>query len=76
MSEIEQDFNTFEYSALAVEPHTTRAGFLFYDVSGLSHPLAGARLYVRSIRDSEGNELFYFEVPFDKYLQSKSGQMN
>ena len=75
-SEIEQDFNTFEYSALAVEPHTTRAGFLFYDVSGLSHPLVGARLYVRSIRDSEGNELFYFEVPFDKYLQSKSGQMN
>ena len=37
---------------------------------------AGARLYVRSIRDSEGNELFYFEVPFDKYLQSKSGSMN
>ena len=39
--EIEQDFDTFEYSALAVEPHTTRAGFLFYDVSGLSHPLRG-----------------------------------
>lgn len=74
--EIEQDFDTFEYSALAVEPHTTRAGFLFYDVSGLSHPLVGAKLYVRSIRDAEGNELFYFEVPFDKYLQSKSGQMN
>lgn len=75
-SEIEQDFNTFEYSALAVEPHTTRAGFLFYDVSGLSHPLVGAKLYVRSIRNSEGTELFYFEIPFDKYLESKSGQMN
>ena len=75
-SEIEQDFNTFEYSALAVEPHTTRAGFLFYDVSHLSHPLVGARLYVRSIRDSEGNELYFFEVPFDKYLQSKSNSMN
>ncbi len=75
-SEIEQDFSTFEYSALAVEPHTTRAGFLFYDVSGISHPLVGARLYVRSVRDAEGNELFYFEVPFDKYLQSKSNSMN
>jgi hypothetical protein len=75
-SEIEQDFNTFEYSALAIEPHTTRAGFLFYDVSGLSHPLVGAKLYVRSIRDAEGNDLFYFEVPFDKYLQSKSNSMN
>jgi len=73
---IEQDFDTFEYSALAVEPHTTRAGFLFYDVSGLNHPLVGAKLYVRSIRDSDGNELFYFEVPFDKYLQSKSNSMN
>ena len=45
--EIEQDFDTFEYSALVVEPHTTRAGFLFYDVSGLSHPLVGAKLYLR-----------------------------
>lgn len=75
-AEIEQDFNTFEYSALTVQPHTTRAGFLFYDLSGLSHPLAGAKLYIRSILDSEGNELFYFEIPFDKYLQSKSSRMN
>src|SRR5580698_9079852 len=34
--EIENDFDTFEYQALVVEPHTTRAGFLFYDVSGLN----------------------------------------
>jgi hypothetical protein len=74
--EIEEDFDTFEYSALAVEPHTTRAGFLFYDVSGLAHPLAGASLYVRSLRDADGNELYSFEIPFSKYLQSKSGQMN
>jgi hypothetical protein len=73
---VQQDFDTFEYSALVVEPHTTRAGFLFYDVTGLSDPLVGAKLYVRSVRDSEGNELFYFEIPFEKYLQSKSSQMN
>jgi hypothetical protein len=75
-SEIEQDFNTFEYSALAVEPHTTRAGFLFYVVEGLSHPLVDAKLYVRAVRDADGKELFYFEIPFNKYLQSKSSQMN
>jgi hypothetical protein len=75
-TEIQQDFDTFEYSALAVEPHSTRAGFLFYDVSGLTHPLVGARLYVRSLRDADGNELFYFEIPFSKYLQSKSNQTN
>ncbi len=74
--EIEQDFDTFEYSALAVEPHTTRAGFLFYDVSGLSDPLVGAKLLLRKLRDADGNELFYFEIPFKKYLQSKSSQMN
>ena len=74
--EIEQDFDTFEYSALTVEPHTTRAGFLFYDLSGISNPLIGAHLYIRSIHDSKGSDLFYFEIPFDKYLKSKSSQMN
>ncbi|MGA7342411.1 MAG: hypothetical protein WBE72_03630 [Terracidiphilus sp.] len=74
--EIEQDFDTFEYQALVVEPHTTRAGFLFYDVSDLDHPLRGAKLYLRVLRDADGNELFSFEIPFDKYLTSKSSQMN
>jgi hypothetical protein len=74
--EIEQDFDTFEYGALVVEPHTTRAGFLFYDVSGLAHPLQGAKLHLHKLRDADGNELFYFEIPFDKYLKSKSSQMN
>jgi hypothetical protein len=74
--EIEQDFNTFEYQALVVEPHTTRAGFLFYDVSDLDEPLKGAKLHLHKLRDADGNELFYFEIPFDKYLKSKSSQMN
>jgi hypothetical protein len=74
--QIEQDFNTFEYRALLVEPHTTRAGFLFYDVSGLDHPLQGAKLLLRRLHDADGKELFYFEIPFDMYLKSKSNQMN
>jgi hypothetical protein len=74
--EIEQDFDTFEFSALVVEPHTTRAGFLFYDVSGLDRPLHGATLLVRKLLDADGNELFAFEISFDKYLQSKSNLMN
>jgi hypothetical protein len=76
IKEIEQDFDNFEYGALVVEAHTTRAGFLFYDVSELSHPLRGAKLHLHALRDSDGKELFYFEIPLDKYLQSKSGQMN
>ena len=74
--EIEADFDTFEYQALVVEPHTTRAGFLFYDVSDLDHPLKGARLHLHKLRDADGQELFYFEIPFDDYLKSKSSQMN
>jgi hypothetical protein len=76
VKEIQQDFDAFEYGALVVEPHTTRAGFLFYDVSQLAHPLEGAKLHLHKLRDADGNELFYFEIPFDKYLQSKSAQMN
>ncbi len=74
--DIEADFNTFEYGALVVEPHTTRAGFLFYDVSQLDNPLKGSKLHLHKVRDADGKELFYFEIPFDKYVQSKSSVMN
>ena len=73
--DIEADFNTFEYQALVVEPHTTRAGFLFYDVSELDHPLVGAKLHLHKLRDADGKELFYFEIPFENYLKSKSKGM-
>jgi len=76
IKEIEEDFNRFEFSALVVEPHTTRAGFLFYDVSGVERPLVGSSLHLRKLLDDGGKELFYFEIPFDKYLKSKSSQMN
>lgn len=66
IKDIEQDFNVFEFSALTVPPHSTRAGFLFYDVSDLDHPLKGAKLHLHKLRNSEGGELFYFEIPFDK----------
>ncbi len=68
---IEQDFSEFQYNAIAVEPHTTRAGFLFYDLQDLESPLAGAHLEFRRIQSSDGRELFAFEIPFNKYLASK-----
>lgn len=74
--EIEADFNQFEYGALVVEPHSTQAGFLWYDVSDLQNPLKGAKLHLHELRNADGQQLFYFEIPFDKYLQSKSSQMN
>jgi hypothetical protein len=72
--DVDEDFHSFEYSAIAVEPHTTRAGFLFYDVEGLANPLVGAKLNLRMLRAADGKELFYFEIPFDKYLQVTPAQ--
>lgn len=64
------DFDQFEYQALVVEPHTTRAGFLFYVVGEGADPLKGAHLSVTKLRNADGDELFYFEIPFDKYLNA------
>lgn len=56
------------FSAKAVAPHENQAGFFFFDVSGISQPLAGARLYINGVTNSEGVELMYFEIPMEKYL--------
>jgi hypothetical protein len=69
---IEEDFSNFEYNALVIEPHTTHAGFLFYDLQDMANPLSGAHLELRRLQTSDSRELFAFEVPFDKYLDSKT----
>jgi hypothetical protein len=56
------------FKAKAVEPHSTQAGFMFFDISDLSNPLAGATFYATGVRDSHSNDLMYFEVPMEKYL--------
>ena len=58
------------FRARAVEPHSTQAGFLFFDVADISAPLAGAHFYLTGMRDSKGNPLLYFEVHHEKYLRA------
>jgi hypothetical protein len=55
-----------QFDARAVEPHSTQAGFLFFDVSGISNPLQGSHLYLTGVRDAKGDELMYFDVPLGK----------
>jgi hypothetical protein len=55
-----------QFDARAVEPHSTQAGFLFFDVSGIANPLSGSHLYLTGVRDAKGDELMYFEVPLGK----------
>lgn len=63
-----EEIQSAQFAARAVEPHSTKAGFLFFDVSDISAPLAGAHFYLTGVRDARGNELMYFEVPLEKYL--------
>jgi hypothetical protein len=55
-----------QFEARAVEPHSTQAGFLFFDVSDLSGGLRGARFYLTGVRNSQGGEVVYFEIPLDR----------
>ena len=59
-----------QFGAKAVEPHSTARGFLFFDVAGISNPLAGANFYLMGVRDAKDNELMYFEIPMEKYLSA------
>lgn len=69
--DIVADFREYEYNAATVPPHSTRSGFFFYDLEGLQHPLAGARLTLDTIRFADGKDLFFFSIPFDKYLAAQ-----
>jgi hypothetical protein len=56
------------FAARAVEPHSTQSGFMFFDVSGISSPLAGTHFYLSGLHNAQGNDLMYFEIALDKYL--------
>jgi hypothetical protein len=67
-AEAREEIEAAQFKALAVEPKMTRSGFFFFDIEGLSNPLAGARLYVSGLRNANGQEILYFEIPMEKYL--------
>lgn len=66
--EAEAEVGAAQFMARAAEPHSNKVGFLFFDVAGISNPLAGARLVITGLANSQGDELFYFEIPLEKYL--------
>ena len=59
-----------QFGAKAVEPHSSARGFLFFDVSDIPNPLAGANFYLTGVRDAKGTELMYFEIALEKYLSA------
>jgi hypothetical protein len=68
--QVHDEVEAAHFSAEAVEPHSTRAGFLFFDVQDISTPLAGAHFYLTGVRNDQGNDLMYFEIPLEKYLST------
>jgi hypothetical protein len=71
-SQAQEEVQNSQFAAKAVEPHSTQSGFMFFDVSGISTPLAGASFFLTGVLDAKGNELMYFEVPLEKYLSAPS----
>ena len=51
------------FAAEAVEPHTTKAGFIFFDVMDVKQWALGSHIYLTGIHDASGNELMYFDIP-------------
>ncbi|MBS1801441.1 MAG: hypothetical protein JSS95_16635 [Acidobacteria bacterium] len=68
---ITDDDNDFGFSGTTVAPHSTLAGYLFYDVKDLDDPpLKDAEIYVKMIHTKGGKELFAFSIPFNKWLKA------
>lgn len=65
------EVNRAKFTAFAVEPHSTQAGFLFFDIEGVREPVKGAHLYLYGVRDAGGTELMYFDIPI---VASPSGK--
>jgi hypothetical protein len=62
----EQEIDYLIFKAKAVEPHTTQSGFLFFNTGNVSEPLSGTHILFTGIRNAEGQELFYFDIPLSR----------
>lgn len=67
---ITEDDKDFGFPGTTVNPHSTLAGYLFYDIKDLDDPaLKGAELYLKMIYTLDRKkQLFAFTIPFNKWL--------
>ncbi len=68
-----QDDTDFGFSSTTVNPHSTLAGYLFYDIRELDDPaLRHAELHVKMIHSLDTKQqLFAFTIPLDKWLETQ-----
>ncbi len=67
------EIDSMQFSTVPVTAHSTNGGFLFFDISGIETPEAGAHVYISGIKVN-GKQLFYFDIPLEKYLNYHPGQ--
>lgn len=68
------ELDASQFAARAVEPHSSQSGFMFFDIGGIESPLRGANIDVTGVSDAKGNELMFFEIPMDKYLDAPANR--
>lgn len=56
------EVNRARFAAFAIEPHSTRSGFLFFDIEDVRNPTQGAHIFLTGMRDASGKELMYFDI--------------
>jgi hypothetical protein len=64
----QEEYESAQFLAVPVTPHSTHAGYLFFDMQG-QPPEPGARLDISGIKAGT-KELFYFEIPLDQPASS------
>lgn len=74
VKELDADWDTLPFRAVAVEPHSTQAGFLFFDVGDARLHMQEAKIFVTGVKNGGGSELFYFEIPLEKYFSPGATQ--
>jgi hypothetical protein len=67
------EIDAAQFYTFPVEPHSVHSGFVFFDVSEIDNPEAGAHVYLSGMK-VEGKELFYFDIPLEKYLSYQPGK--
>jgi hypothetical protein len=70
---VQEELEQAQFPLFPVDPHSVRAGFLFFDINGLDKPEIGAHVYITGIK-AGGKELFYFDIPLEKYLDSSNSK--
>jgi len=56
------------FKAPVIAPRSSASGFFYYETGTEGDPVSRASVYISGIRNlNTGRDLFYFEIPLDKY---------